>query len=149
LIIAVVLLLMYITRLIAISLGAVLSPFIFLLWTIPKMADTAEIAVKAYFVTVFLTFIHIIIIQLASSFLALPENSGNSLISIAVAIGLFLTLLKTPSFMMQLVFHNSGSGIVKKVGSQIINVITADKGPGATGAATETAAKVQRKAVGA
>ena len=149
LIIAIVLLLMYITRLIMISLGAVLSPFIFLLWTIPKLADTAEIAVKTYLVTVFMTFVHIVVIQLASSFLTLPEHSENSLISIVVAIGLFLTLLKTPSIMMQLVFYNSGRGIVKKVGGQIINVITAAKDAPVTPSASGTAAKVPRKVVSA
>ncbi len=50
LIISIVLLLMYISRLIVISLGAVLSPFIFLLWAIPKTSDFAEMAVKGYFV---------------------------------------------------------------------------------------------------
>ncbi len=91
LIVSVVLLLMYITRLITISLGAVLSPFIFLLWVIPKTSDFAEIAIKSYIVTVFVVFVHVVIIQLASAFLTIPGNSNNSLISIAIGIGLFLS----------------------------------------------------------
>jgi hypothetical protein len=138
LIIAVVLLLMYISRLIMISLFAVLSPFIFLLWTIPKLSDIAEIAIKSYFVTVFIVFVHVVVIQLAASFLALPENSNNSLLSIAIAIGLFFTLLKTPSLMMQMVMYTSGNNAFKKIGGQIINVISTDS--------TQTGIKAVRKA---
>lgn len=126
LIIAIVLLLMYIGRLIAISLGAVLSPFIFLLWTLPKFSDFAEIAIKSYIVSVFVIFVHVVVIQLAAAFLTLPENSGNSLISVAVAIGLFVTLLKVPGTMMQMVLYTSRNGTFKKLGGQIINVISTD-----------------------
>jgi len=127
LIVAIVLLLMYISRLIIIALGAVLSPFIFLLWTLPKTADFAEMAIKGYLVSVFTIFIHVVTIQLAASFLALPEHTNNSLISIAVAIGLFLTLLKIPSFVMQLILFTRSIDTVKHVGSQIMNVMTAEK----------------------
>lgn len=138
LIVAIVLLLMYISRLIMISLGAVLSPFIFLIWTLPKFADTAEMAVKTYLVSVFMIFIHTVVIQLAGSFLALPESNENSLISIAIAIGLFLTLLKVPSLMMQAVLYTSRSGALKKIGGQIINVISTDNSSSATRAAAAT-----------
>ncbi len=126
LIIAIILLLMYISRLIMISLGAVLSPFIFLLSIVPKFSDFAEIAVKSYVVTIFIVFVHVVIIQLASAFLALPDQSGNSLVSIAVAIGLFLTLLKVPSFMMQMVFYSSANRVLGKIGHQIMNIMTTD-----------------------
>ncbi|MDP1779302.1 MAG: hypothetical protein Q8K73_03425, partial [Anaerolineales bacterium] len=127
LIVAIVLLLMYISRLIIIALGAVLSPFIFLLWTLPKTADFAEMAIKGYLVSVFTIFVHVVTIQLAGSFLALPEQSNNSLISIAVAIGLFLTLLKIPNFMMQLILFSRSVETVKHVGGQIMNVMSAGK----------------------
>lgn len=126
LIIAIVLLLMYISRLIVICLGAVLSPFIFLLMALPKTADLADMAIKGYLVSVFTVFIHIVTIQLAGSFLTLPEQTSNSLISVAVAIGLLLTLLKTPSFLMQLIFASSRSGVIKKMGNQIMNVMSTD-----------------------
>lgn len=125
-IVAIVLLFMYITRLIFVSLGAVMSPFIFLLWTIPKFSDFAEIAVKSYVASVFIVFVHVVVIQLAASFLALPEQSNNSLVSIAVAIGLFLTLLKVPSIMANMMFYTSGNGKLRKLGGQIMNVMTAD-----------------------
>ncbi len=122
---AVVLLLFYVSRLITVALGAVLSPLIFLLWAIPKFADFAEVSIKAYIMTVFSVFIHVIIIQLASSFLTIPGQSGtNSLISILIGIGLFFTLLKTQSFMIQLIFYNTGGSLIKKVGGQIVNMIS-------------------------
>jgi hypothetical protein len=124
LIVSVVLLFVYITRLIVICLGAVLSPFIFLLWVFPKTSDLAEMGIKSYFVTVFMVFIHVVTIQLAGAFLTLPQQNGNSLIAIAVAIGLLLTLLKTPTFMMQLVLFSSRAGSIKKMGGQIVNVIS-------------------------
>ena len=126
-ILCVILLLFYISRLIVIALGVAISPFIFLLWAIPKTADFAEISIKAFFVTVFTIFVHIVIIQLASAFLALPGQVGtNSLLSILIAIGLLFTLLKTPSFMMQLIFYNTGKTAMRKVGSQIMNVLTSN-----------------------
>ena len=126
LIVAIVLLFMFITRLIFISLGAVLSPFIFLLWTIPKFSDLAEVATKSYFTAVFMVFVQVVIVQLAASFLALPETSNNSLISISIAIGLFLTLLKVPGFMTNMMFYATGNGKLKKLGGQIVNVMTAN-----------------------
>ncbi len=144
LIVAIVLLLMYISRLIVISLGAVLSPLIFLLWTVPKTSDFAEMAIKGYFVSVFTVFIHVVTIQLAGSFLTLPQLTNDSLISIAVAIGLLLTLLKTPSFLMQLVMFSSRSGMVKKVGSQIINVISADNAQSTVSRSARAAATPRR-----
>jgi len=126
LIVSIVLLLMYISRLIVIVLGAVLSPFIFLLWTLPKTADFAEMAVKGYLVSVFTIFVHVVTIQLAGTFLTLPEQTNNSLISVAVAIGLLLTLLKIPSFMMQLILFSRSVGAVRHMGSQITNVLSTD-----------------------
>lgn len=147
LIVAIVLLFMFITRLIFISLGAVLSPFIFLLWTIPKFSDFAEIATKSYLTAVFMVFVQVVIVQLAASFLALPEASNNSLISIAIAIGLFLTLLKVPSFMTNMMLYVSGNGKLKKLGGQIINVMTASGSSSAsrTTAVAKEAVKNPRK----
>jgi hypothetical protein len=148
LIVSIVLLLMYISRLIFISLGAVLSPFIFLLSALPKFSDFAFIAMKTYLVSVFIVFVHVVIIQLASAFLTLPEHSENSLISIAIGIGLFITLLKTPNLMMQMVMYTSNSGSMRKLGDQIINVMTTDNAStGSRISAQNAAAKVTKKAI--
>lgn len=126
LMVAILLLFMFITRLIIISVEAVLSPFVFLLLTLPKFSDLAEITIRSYLVAVFMVFIQVVVIQLAASFLTLPEQSNNSLISIAVAIGLFLTLLKIPGSLNHMIFYVSGSRGFKKIGGQLINVISAD-----------------------
>ena len=127
-ILSVVLLLFYISRLILIALGAVLSPLIFLLWITPKFNDFAEISIKSYLVTVFSVFVHVVIIQLASAFLAVPGQQGsNSLIAILIGIGLLFTLLKTPSIMMEFIYFNSGRSILRNVGRQLINVISSSK----------------------
>lgn len=148
LVIAIVLLLMYISRLIVISLGAVLSPFIFLLWTLPRFSDIAEMAVKTYLVSVFMIFVHVVTIQLAAAYLVLPGQTNNSLLSIAVAIGLFFMLIKIPSVMMQMVLFTSSSGAVKKIGSQIMNVMSSDTSSSQTRkTSTQRTIKTPRKVV--
>jgi ABC-type arginine/histidine transport system permease subunit len=117
---------------------------------VPKFSDFAEVAVKSYVVTVFMVFVHVVIIQLASSFLSLPSQSGNSLVSIAVAIGLFLTLLKAPSFMIQMVFYNSAGRAFRKIGHQIVNVMSTDNSSSATRETAKNAAvKTPRKVLAA
>jgi hypothetical protein len=148
LIVSIVLLLLYISRLIGLSVGAVLSPFVFLLWILPKFSDYAEVAIKSYVVSVFTIFVHVVVIQLASSYLTIPGNSNNSLLSIAVGIGLFATLLKVPSIMMHMVFFSSGSGAVKKLGNQIVNVMTTDNlSSSVNTTVVNPAAKIPRKDV--
>ena len=153
LILAIVLLLFYVTRLIAIAVGAVLSPLIFLLWAVPKLSDFAEISAKTYITAVYSVFVHVVIIQLASSFLTIAGQSGtNSLISIVVGIGLLMTLLKTQSIMMQLVLYNTGRGMVRKVGGQIMNVISSTSQQAASkigGAADNVVAFKPRRRVAA
>lgn len=150
-ILSVVLLLFYITRLISIALGAVLAPLLFLLWALPKFSDFAEIAAKTYLVTIFSIFVHVVVIQLAAAFLTLPEQMGtNPLISILVGIGLLLTLLKTQSFMIQLVFYNSGRSLIRSMGGKIMNVMGSKQSETAKEASnTERVVKAKRKVVAA
>lgn len=127
-ILCVVLVLFYITRLITLALGAVLSPFIFLLWALPKFSDFAEITTKAYIINITSVFVHVVIIQLSAAFFTLPEQSGtNSFLSLLMGIGLLFMLLKTSSFMLQLMFYNTGRGMMRSLGRQLINVITTKK----------------------
>ena len=150
LILSVVLLLFYITRLITIALGAVLSPLIFLLWALPKFADFAEISAKTYLTTIFSIFIHVVVIQLASAFLTLPSQVGtNSLISILVGVGMLLTLLKTQSFVVQLMFYNSARSLTKKIGGQVLNVISSKQNDNAGTQGTSRIIKTPRKVVSA
>jgi hypothetical protein len=102
-------------------------------------------------VTIFSIFIHVVVIQLAASFLTLPGQVGtNSLISILVGVGLLMTLLKTQSFMIQLMFYNSGRSMIKKVGGQIMNVISSKKSEdGSVPEPVNTTVKAARKVVNA
>ncbi|HSW97558.1 MAG TPA: hypothetical protein VLF89_07070 [Candidatus Saccharimonadales bacterium] len=127
-VLAIMLLIFYISRLIVISVGAVLSPFIFLLWVLPGFTDFATIAMKSYIITLFTVFIHVVIIQLASSFLTLPGQSGtNSVISILVGVATFFTLLKVPAMLVQLAFYSASGSVMRKIGGQIIHVFTSSK----------------------
>ncbi len=145
LIVSIVLLFMYIGRLIMISLGAVLSPFIFLMWSLPKFSAFAEIAVKSYLVTVFTIFVHVVVIQLASAFITLPSQTNNSIVTIIVGIGLLFTLLKIPATLFQLAFYTSQFGSMTRLGRQMMNVMTTDKGTsGATETATQGITNVKR-----
>ncbi len=86
-ILAVVLLLFYIGRLITLSVGAVLSPFIFLLWLLPGFTDFAIVAARSYIVVVFTVFL-------------------------------------TPGMVMQFAFYSASSSAMRKLGGQIIHVVS-------------------------
>jgi len=127
-ILSVMLLIFYISRLIVISVGAVLSPFICLLWLLPGFTDFATIAAKSYFITIFTVFVHVVIIQLASSFLTLPGQTGtNSFISLLVGIATLFTLLKVPAMIIQFAFYSASSSVMRTLGGQILHVFSSSK----------------------
>lgn len=122
---AVVLLLFYISRLMILAFGAVLSPLLCLLWLMPKMSDFAEAAAKTYIVMIFSLFIHVVIIQLASAFLTVPNQvNTNPFISILIGIALFSILLKSTAMTVQLTLATQATGIFKKFGGQFLNVVS-------------------------
>jgi hypothetical protein len=129
---AVVLLIFYISRLMILSFGAVISPLICLLSLSSKMSDFVGNAVKIYLITLFTVFLHVIIIQLASAFLTVPGQVGeNPIIAILVGIALFSVLLKSTSISIQLAMSAQAGNTLKKFGSQVINVISSNSGKGA------------------
>lgn len=137
---SVVLLLFYITRLMILAVGAVLAPLLGLLWVLPKFKGMAESSMKAYLVTVFSLFVHVVIIQLASAFLTLPDQVGtNPLVSVMVGIAMFALLLKTTTVGMQLVLASEATSAVTRIGGQIMNVMSA---PTAAKAATSSPERI-------
>ena len=125
-ILVVLLLLFYISRIIIIAVGTSLAPFVFLIWSIPKLAPISEILAKTFLMTIYIVFVHVVIIQLASAVLASPSQaSSNSILSVLIGIGLLITLLKTPPLLMQVVFFSSSATAFRSVGSQIVNVMSA------------------------
>jgi hypothetical protein len=122
-----VLLLFYISRLMVLAFGAVVSPIVCLLWLLPSTTDFASNLTKTYLVTIFTVFVHVVIIQLASAFLTIPGQVGaNPVISILIGIALFSLLLKSTATTMQLALVGGSSGAIKKLGSQLFNVMSAN-----------------------
>jgi len=149
-ILSVVLLFYYISRLIVISLGAVLSPLIFLLWTLPWGADFAKISIKTYLINIFTVFVHVVTIQVASSFLSVSQQSGtNSLISILVGVGVFFTLLKLPGMLINMAFYSGANQVIRRVSMQMMNVIssTNETSPAPARATVNEAVKTRARRV--
>jgi len=129
LIFSIILLVFYITRLVTLFIGAVLSPLVILLWLIPGFRDFSETAIKTYLTTIFTLFIHVIILLLASSlFTGMAKASGsdipNVLIAMVTGLATIIALLKTQGFMMQLSYVNTGARSVRQLGSQFVNGVS-------------------------
>jgi hypothetical protein len=145
-ILAAVLLVFYISRLMILAFGAVISPLVCLLSLIPSMSSFAGNMAKAYFITIFSVFIHVVIIQLASSFLTVPGQVGaNPVISILIGIALFSILLKSTATAIQFALAGGTTGSIKKIGGQIMNVVSSKN---VSNANTATIAKETVKRVG-
>ena len=130
---AVVLLIFYVSRLMILAFGAVISPLVCLLSLSTKMADFVGNAIRMYLVTIFTVFLHVVIIQLASAFLTVPGQVGdNPIIAILVGVALFSVLLKSTSVTIQLAMSAQAGNTLKKVSTQIINVISASSGMAAS-----------------
>ena len=124
-VLAIALLLFYISRLMILAFGAVIAPLICLIWLLPRMTTFAENAISLYLVTIFSLFIHVVIIQLASAFLTVPNQIGsNPIISILIGIALLSILLKSTATATQLALSSQATGKFKKFGSQLLNVLT-------------------------
>ena len=122
---AIVLLIFYISRLMILAFGAVISPLVCLLSLSPRFSDLANNATKVYFVTIFTVFIHVVIIQLSSAFLTVPGQSGaNPIISLLIGIALFSVILKSTSMTVQMAMSAQTGNALKKVGSQLFNAIS-------------------------
>lgn len=91
----------YLMRLIQIYLGAILAPLVILAGLLPPLRGFAAAAARAWLSTVFVLFIHVVLLALgASLFSLLPAGGG--LADLLTAAALLLVLLKTPRVMGQL-----------------------------------------------
>ncbi len=111
---AVILLVYYVVRIVALYTGAVLSPIVFLLWVLPAFKDFANTAVRVYLSTIFVLFVHVVILLLASSlFKGVQATSLNevpsALMSMILGIATLWSLLKTQSVMSQLTYASQGA----------------------------------------
>jgi hypothetical protein len=140
-ILSVILLVYYVGRLVTLYIGAVLSPLIALVWLIPGFRDFAETAIKTYLTTIFVLFVHVVILQLAASLLTgMAPSSGNdvpdTLMAIVVGFATILALLKTQGIMMQFSYVSMGSRNMRKLGGQFINGVSYMTGKGRAAAST-------------
>jgi len=129
LIFAIFLLVFYVARMVTLFIGAVLSPIVALIWLVPGFRDFAETALKTYIVTIFTLFVHVVILQIASSLLTgVSATSGNNLpdtfMAMIVGLATILTMLKAQSVMMQFSYVSMGARNMRKLGGQLINGIS-------------------------
>lgn len=141
LIFSVILLVYYVGRLVTLFIGAVLSPLIALVWLIPGFRDFAETAIKTYLTTIFVLFVHVVILQLAASlFTGMSASSGNdvpdTLMAMVVGLATVMALLKTQSVMMQFSYVSMGARNMRKLGGQFINGVSYMTGKGKAAAGT-------------
>lgn len=112
LVLTVMLLVYYVGRLITLYIGAVLSPLIMLLYLLPAFKDFAMTALKIYLTTIFVLFVQVVIMQLASSIFSgmlQGDNSDqpNTMMALIVGLATVLALLKTQGVMKELAWASS------------------------------------------
>ena len=145
LVLAVILVIYYVTRLVTLYVGAILSPLVVLLWLIPGFKDFAMTAVKTYLTTVFVLFVHVVILLLAASIFAGMVASSSSgtldpIMSVVVGLATLMTLLKTQGVLMQLNYASVAPKAMRKLGSQFmtgVSYITKSRSTSSTKEASE------------
>ncbi len=133
---SIVLIVYYVMRLVILYLGAVLAPLVSLTWLIPGFRDFAETAAKTYLTTIFVLFVHVIILQLSASlFTGMATASGDNqvpdtLMAMVTGIATILLLLKAQGVMMQFSYVSMGTRNMRKLGGQFINGVSYMTGRG-------------------
>ena len=128
LVFAIILLIYYVTRIVTLYIGAVLAPLVLLIWLIPGFRDFSESAAKTYLATIFVLFVHVVILELAASlFLGLSDGNTHApdpLMALVVGIATLFALLKTQGFMMQLSYVSTGPRTARKLGGQFMTGVS-------------------------
>lgn len=126
---SVILLVYYVGRLITLYLGAILAPLVLLLWLLPSFKDFAANAAKTYLTTIFVLFVHVIILELAASIFATllisgPNKTPDPIMSLIVGLSTLVALLKTQGVMTQLTYASIGPKAVRQLGVRFINGVS-------------------------
>ena len=93
------LLVYYILRWVVVYVGAVLSPLVILLCLLPSTRGFCAAAIKTYFYTIYILFIHALILGLGFGLLgSLPEGvaPNKGLLTLLIGIAVLMLMLKTP-----------------------------------------------------
>ena len=139
---SIVLLVYYVMRLVTLYIGAVLAPIVSLLWLIPGFRDFTETAFKTYLTTIFVLFVHVVILQLSASlFTGMATASGDNavpdtLMAMVTGIATILMLLKAQSVMMQFSYVSMGARNMRKLGGQFVNGVSYLSGKTSAAAST-------------
>ncbi len=124
LVFSVILLIFYVGRIVVIYLGAVLAPLVILCWLLPSLRDMAISASKRYFSSIFVLFIHVVILELAASILSGMISSNGSkpdpLMSMIVGLATLIALIKTQGVMSQLSYASIGPRMTRKIGQRLV-----------------------------
>lgn len=127
-ILSVILLVYYVGRLVTLYLGAVLSPLVLLLWLLPSFKDFAANAAKTYLTTIFVLFVHVVILELAASIFATlivsTNHTPDPIMALVVGIATLVALLKTQGVLMQLSYASIGPKAMRRLGGQFINSVS-------------------------
>lgn len=139
LICSIILLVYYVMRLITLFIGTVLSPLVSMLWLVPGFRNFAETSMKTFLSTIFVLFVHVVILQLASSLFSGMTTTGNNalpdtLMAMVAGIATILTLLKVQGVMIQFSFVSMGARNLKKLGGQFMNGVSYMTGVGSKAA---------------
>jgi len=126
LVLSVMLLVYYVCRLVVLYLGAVLAPLVLLLWLIPSFKDFAESAAKLYLITVFVLFVQVVILQLATSIFGTvlgssPNHTSNPIMAMIVGLATVVALLRTQSVISQISLASVGPRTARQLGGQFVN----------------------------
>ncbi|HSX28485.1 MAG TPA: hypothetical protein VLF60_03490 [Candidatus Saccharimonadales bacterium] len=147
LILSIILLVYYVGRLITLFIGAVLSPLVALVWLVPGFRDFAETAAKTYITTIFVLFVHVVILQLAASLLTgMSAGSGNNLsgtlMAMVVGLATIVALLRTQGVMMQFSYVSMGSRNMRRLGGQFMTGVSYMTGKGGRAAVNSMGNKI-------
>jgi hypothetical protein len=145
LILSFILLVYYVGRIVALYVGAVLSPLVLMLWLIPGFKDFSETAAKVYISIIFVLFVNVIILELAASLFAglvanSPTHVPNTLMAMVTGIATLIALLKTQGVMREFSYASTGPRMARKLGSQFVTGISflAAKGSSKTTSTTSS-----------
>lgn len=112
LVLTIMLLVYYVLRLVALYIGAILSPLVAMLWLLPAFKDFATTALKSYLTLVFVLFVHAVVVLLGASILTGATEAGtsaqpNTLMALLVGMATIIALLKTQGVMQELSYAAS------------------------------------------
>jgi hypothetical protein len=128
LVLTIMLLVYYVLRLVTLYIGAVLSPLVVMLWLLPAFKDFVLAAIKTYLITIFVLFVHAVIVLLAASlFVGVQQgdNGGqpNALMALIVGLATVVALLKTQGVLQELTYAASGPRAARELSGSFMRSV--------------------------